>query len=55
MTIQDMTTDQIKDALLNAYRYLGRVQQIQQECAIMEQELQKRQETTEEKSTEKKK
>jgi hypothetical protein len=42
MTIQEMATEQIKDALLNAYRYLGRVQQIQQDAAIMEQELQKR-------------
>lgn len=44
MTIQEMTTEQLKDALLNAYRYLGRVQQVQQEAAIMEQELQNRQE-----------
>jgi hypothetical protein len=39
MTIKEMTTEQLKDALINGQRYLLRISQVQQELQAIEQEL----------------
>ena len=44
-----MNEQELKDALINAQRYLLRIPQVQQEMQVIEQELQKRVEQKESK------
>lgn len=43
MTIQEMSIENLKDALINGQRYILRAPQVQQEIMLIEQELAKRQ------------